>query len=146
MNSSELNILGTLQRSHHDISRLHRRDAELRRVESGLQAVRARPYAGYEAKGDSRALAQTGGRFFDELELVRRIDIDRIDACVDRFGDLRPALGDAIHFDLVRTEACFQGTKELSSGVHLDINAGLAHKAQDSQQVVGLRGVTEFDS
>jgi hypothetical protein len=107
--------------------------------------VRARADARYQA--DRRVGPFAGFRrgLFDQLELERRIYIDRVDAGVNRLGDLAFGFRDAVHLDLVGPETGAQRAKQFAAGVDLNVYAGFAHDAQHAERVVGLRRVAELD-
>src|SRR5262249_11840159 len=82
---------------------------------------------------------------FDQLELERRVNVDRVNAGVNRFGDLALGLRNAVHLDLVGAESRTQSAEQFAAGIDFDIDSRFARYTQHAEDVVGLRRVAELD-
>src|SRR5215475_2958342 len=142
----EVDLVWTLKGLSHHLAGVRGRDSELRGVKRRLQTgVRARADSGDQADRHIGALAGFRRDPLDQFQLERRIDVDRVYAGVNRFGELALGLRNSVHLDLVGPETGAQRAKQFAAGIDLDIDAGFAHDAQHSKQVVGLRRIAEFD-
>jgi hypothetical protein len=71
----------------------------------------------------------------------QRVHDEGAHAAGDCALDLRTRLGDAVEHDLPRIEPHAERLFELSAGVHLDVDAGVADHMQEPQVGAGLAGV-----
>src|SRR5262249_2185052 len=142
----EVDQFGAFQSLNHHLAGVRRRNSELRGVERRLQSrVRARAHARDQTDRRVGAFTQLRRDLLDQLKLERRVNVDRVNAGVNRLGDLALGLRNAVHLDLVGAESGSQSAKQFAAGIDFDINSRFAHYAQHAEDVIGLRRVAEFD-
>jgi hypothetical protein len=114
--------------------------------------VRARPDFGDQTQRNARG-RQTGIKFraraadgvFDQLDLVDRIDVDRVDAGAHGLIKFLVRLARAVKDDLIGTKAGSQGFEQFAAAVDLDVDARVAHHAQHGHVRICFGRVAELD-
>src|SRR4030095_11391049 len=96
----------------------------------GLQTeMRTSTNLRYQPQGDARMLWRRTAflrhalnRFFDELNFINRIDIDRVDASANSFVEFSVALACTVENDLVGLESSAKCLEEFAAAVDLHID------------------------
>ena len=99
--------------------------------------MRARADLGNEPQRDARGRdcftlrAQALDRFFYQLDLVDRIDIDRVNTGAHCIVDFVVRLARAVENDLIGTKADAQRLEKLAAAVDLNVDARVEHRLED---------------
>src|SRR5947209_9276601 len=105
--------------------------------------MRARADLRREAKRDVGSLADALRGFLHKLNLVDRINVDRVDACADGFVQLRVRLACAVEDYLMGSKANAQCFEKFAAAVDFNVNAGRTHALKYPHVRVCFRGVAE---
>src|SRR5947199_5946694 len=105
--------------------------------------MRARAYLRRQAKRDVGSLVRASRGFFYKLNLVDRINVDRVDARAHGLVQLSVRLARSVEDYLFGEKAYAKGFVKLAAAVDFNINAGFKHGLQHAHVRVGFRGVAE---
>src|SRR5690348_9217020 len=113
--------------------------------------MRARADLRHEPQSDPRRTdflttrPQSLHRLLNEIDLVNRIDIDRVNTRAYGIVELVVTLARAVEDDLVGPEANSQCLEQLATAVDFDINSRFQHDFENRHVRVCLRRVAKLD-